>query len=77
MCNSILFLIYRLAKHLTQQVCHTLRGLDGGDHQQVAIHLRPVEIMSRAADELRQECPLGTPVALRRYHIETPQENDS
>ena len=47
-----------------QQVCHTLRGLDGGDHQQVAIHLRPVEVMSRAANELRQERPLGTPVAL-------------
>ena len=54
----------RLAKHLTQQVCHALRGLDGGDHQQVAIHLRPVEVMSRAADKLRQERPLGAPVAL-------------
>lgn len=54
----------RLAKHLTQQVCHALRGLDGSDHQQVAIHLRPVEVMSRAADKLRQERPLGAPVAL-------------
>lgn len=53
-----------LAKHLTQQDCHPLRGLDGGDHQQVAIHLRPVEVMSRAADKLRQERPLGAPVAI-------------
>ena len=65
--SGAVFLLYsldRLAKHLTQQVCHTLRGLNGGDHQQVAIHLRPVEVMSRAANELRQERPLGTPVAL-------------
>ncbi len=62
--GSLLYSLYRLAKHLTQQVCHTLRGLDGGDHQQVAIHLRPVEVMSRAADKLRQERPLGAPVAL-------------
>ena len=60
----MLYSLYRLAKHLTQQVCHTLRGLDGGDHQQVAIHLRPVEVMSRAADKLRQERPLGAAVAL-------------
>lgn len=53
-----------LVKHLTQQVCHTLRGLDGGDHQQVTIHLRPVEVVSRAANELRQKRPLGAPVAL-------------
>lgn len=64
MCNSILFLIYRFAKHLTQQICHALRGLDGGDHQQVAIHLRPVEVISRAADKLRQKRPLGASVAL-------------
>ena len=61
---SAIYSLYRLAKHLTQQVCHTLRGLDGGDQQQVAVHLRPVEVMSRAANELRQECPLGASVAL-------------
>ena len=63
-CCFLLYSLYRLAKHLTQQVCHALRGLDGGDHQQVAIHLRPVEVISRAADKLRQERPLGAPVAL-------------
>ena len=73
----LLYSFYRLAKYLPQQVCHALRRLDGGDHQQVAIHLRPVEVMSRAADKLRQKRPLGAPVALRRYHIETLQENDS
>ena len=61
---SAIYSLYRLAKHLTQQVCHALRSLDGGDHQQVAIHLRPVEVMSRAADELRQERPLGASVSL-------------
>ena len=60
----LLYSLYRLAKHLTQQVCHALRCLDGGDHQQVAIHLRPVEVISRAADKLRQKRPLGAPVAL-------------
>ena len=62
--GSLLYSLDRLAKHLTQQVCHALRGLDGCDHQQVAIHLRPVEVMSRAADKLYQERPLGAPVAL-------------
>lgn len=62
--GSLLYSLYRLAKHLTQQVCHALRGLDGGDHQQIAIHLRPVEVMSRTADKLRQERPLGASVAL-------------
>lgn len=60
----MLYSLDRLAKHLTQQVCHALRRLDGGDHPQVAIHLRPVEVMSRAADKLRQERPLGASVPL-------------
>ena len=60
----MLYSLDRLTEYLTQQVCHTLRGLDGGDHQQVAIHLRPVEVISRAADKLRQKRPLGASVAL-------------
>ena len=61
---SAIYSLYRLAKHLTQQIGYALRGLDGGDHQQVTIHFRPVEVMSRAADELRQERPLGASVSL-------------
>lgn len=62
--GSLLYSLDRLTKHLTQQVCHALCGLNGGDHQQVAVHLRPVEVISRAADKLRQKRPLGASVAL-------------
>lgn len=29
----------RLIKHLMQQVCHTLRRLNGRNHQQIAVHI--------------------------------------
>lgn len=50
--------------HLSQQICHALGGLDSGDHEQVSVHLRPVDVISRAADELCQEGTLGTAITL-------------
>lgn len=29
----------RVAQHLPKQIGHALRGLNGGDHQQIAVHI--------------------------------------
>lgn len=56
-----------LAKRLTKQVCYALCSLDGSDHQQVSIYLRPVEVMPCITDELREERPLGASVSLAEW----------
>lgn len=51
-------------KYLAQEICHALSCLDSGDHQQIAIYLRPVDGIARITDKLCQEGPLGSTVTL-------------
>ena len=51
-------------EYLLQQIRHALGGLDGGDHQQIAVYLGPVDVITGAADQLGQEGTLGAAVAL-------------
>ena len=54
----------RFLKYFLQQIRYALRCLDRCDHQQIAVHLRPVDVVSGVADELCQESPLGASIAL-------------
>ena len=52
----------RFREYLLQQIRHTLGRLDGGDHQQVAVYLGPVDVITGAADQLGQKGTLGAAV---------------
>ena len=55
---------YLSKEYLLQQVCYSLGCLDSSNHQKVAIHLGPVDVIARITDKLCQESPLGSAVAL-------------
>ena len=75
--SHCLFLRFQtLRQDITERHIIIHRGNRGID-QRVAVGVAPVQpqtvFQSHAADQLTD----AAPVALRRYHIETPQENDS
>ena len=51
-------------KNLFQQVRHALGGLDGGKHEQIAVHIGEIQLIPGGSDQLGQEHPLGSAVAL-------------
>lgn len=57
---------YTLPQHPPQQIRHALGGLDGGDHEEVGVHVGEVYVVSGVADELGQESSLGSAVTLSK-----------
>lgn len=43
---------YTLPQHPPQQIRHALGGLDGGDHEEVGVHVGEVYVVSGVADKL-------------------------
>ena len=51
-------------ENIFQQIRDTLGRLNGCYHQKVGIHISKIDLISGVADELRQECALGSAISL-------------
>lgn len=51
-------------ENIFQQIRDTLGRLNGCYHQKIGIHISKIDLISGVADELRQECALGSAISL-------------
>jgi len=55
--------VYTFTQYTSQQIGHAVCRLDGSNHEEITLHLKPIDVISSTTNELRQEGALGTAIA--------------